>query len=279
LTFELIYVIINIVRSPEGKNPSSREREFIDKIGGKRDNLSPPEQRGEVAAMKELGQRLGMTGFESEKQERKRFLLEQARVVKQEPAIHFQETSNHLSLEIEKLQAGLQKIETRQPMIYPVEGEDFAATSKRVAAGIKAEVEEIRSKLEQLSFDKSRADEIVMALSERGDTALAAQELERQINQTQRDLTEIERKIAEAEQDVRYKNLMDYSRNARESARQAQEGGWEDLAVVHQDAANLYVKKASELVGLDNLNKDKASQLRGLANLRAMVKNLELYKK
>lgn len=207
-----------------------RTQELINQIGGERGNLAPgsKEERGEAAAIKELGARLGMTGFESGDND-KELRLEKARVAGQDPVRFFREEVNRLDIDANKLTEQLQDIEGEQLVVYPKRGEDFVAASERIAADKKNRAETVRNRLEQLDFDRSRVDEISRSLED-GQTESALYDLEERINRAERALVGLDRRPTDAVDD---KNI--------------------------------------------KAEKDRRSQ--ELRNLRAMVKNLELYKK
>lgn len=251
-----------------------RTEELINQIGGERGKLSPEKERDEAAAMKELGERLGMTGFESSDKESR---LERAKGLGQDPSIFLMEARNRVRIDFKKALDDLKDFDSQHDAIYPQAGESSEAMAARTDKERAEKKDELQIRLDQLEFERERSDDIVDAL-ENGDTTVAAQELERQINRAERGLAELDQQAAEAEQDVRYINLMEHSANARALARQAKTD-WPDVASVHEQAASLYAKQATELVGLDKLRTDKDSRSRDIKNLRAMVKNLELYKK
>lgn len=256
------------------------DEELINQIGGKREKLSPAEEGDEVKAIKELGGRLGLTGFETsdEQSANREPRLKEARKLGQDPEMFFWAEVNRLDIDIKQLTKQLNDIEAEQLTVFPSAGEDFATAAERVAADQKARAEKVRSKLEQLNFDRSRTAETLKALGNK-DTTLAGQDLEGRINRAEKELAGLDGQMAEAEQDKRYINLMAFSANASESARQAQEAGWEELAGVHKESANLYAKRAAELVGLDKLKTNKDSRSKDRKDYRAMVKNLELHRK
>lgn len=180
--------------------------ELINQIGGERGRLSPKEERGEVAAVKELGERLGFTGFENEDQEAR---LEQARESGQDPGRFFGEEINRLDAEIRRLTEQLKDIENEQAVVYPRAGEDFVAVSERITEDKKARAETVRAKLEQLNFDRSRANQIIEDLGN-GDLRSALQDLEVRINRVQRDLIELDRQATGTAQDKEIKAEKDY---------------------------------------------------------------------
>lgn len=254
-----------------------RTQELIYQIGRRRDKLSPAEERGEAAAMKELGERLGMTGFESGGED-KESRLEEARELGQDPGSYFSEIRNQLDHEVRQLEQKLREIETESPpVVYPKQGEDFATASERLAADKRNRAEVARSRLEQLSFDRSRADDILKAL-EVGESNLAREDLGTRIDRIERELVELDRQVAEVEGDVRYTNLMEHSASARKLADQARKD-WPNLAAVHEQVAKIYAKQAAEIVDLDKLKVGIDSRSQDIRNFRAMIKNLELYKK
>lgn len=193
----------------------SQIRELVDRIVGERGKLDKSKHAEEVSAMRELGARLGMSGFELADEQREG-RIERAQADGEDPGMHLTSEEMQLQHRIEGLrkdQGGVR--EGRGDVVIIAQDEaGYDAQRQDEARKIEERVGEIQREIDHLDSMRQKFNRINAALKS-GDVRPAREEIGLEIDTVEASVMQLDRSLSLARRGEIKGNMTSYEEQKR----------------------------------------------------------------